>query len=171
MTHWISVIVGLSLLTGCAGPRWHSDAPQATPADFSLSLLIVADDEGDAPDDPLHTPSYFLLENDRTLRVAVGPGSVTTTYPPPTATISPAQVDELYRLIRRHDLLTSRTAAPANDASVPGAPDTTYRLLITIEGRQHRVLAHRDDATPGLMAVVRQILEFAGRLPPPSSRL
>lgn len=159
----VSLLTLALLVAACGSPDWHSDRLEAVPPDFSLELTVLA--EGPSSSDPLRRPSQYVLESDRTLRVALGPGSDRVTYPPPTATLSPAQVEELYRLIRRHGLLD----APATPDSPESGP-VTYRVVITANGRRHRY-STTPQASPGARALLGRLVELRGGLLPGPSGL
>ena len=156
MTRHLPIILLAFALAACGRPTWNSDRPHSIPADFSLVFTVVA--EGGNASDPLRMPSHYVLEADRTLRVALGPGAGDRDYPPATATLSPTQMQALYDILRDHLLPPQRTAAPLN------AP-VTYQITITSDGRRHRYLT-TPDASPGARALLSRLIELRGGLPP-----
>lgn len=160
------IVAGIAagiVLAGCGRPAWHSDEHDPVPADFSVVFTVLSDD--DATADPLRMSSHYVLESDRTLRVALGPGAAGRTFPPPTATLSPGQVESLYRIVQRHGLLEVLDAAPES----PGDP-VRYRIAITSNGGQRRYVT-TPEASRGARALLTRLIELRGGLPPRSPEL
>lgn len=167
MIRIVGLVTAVVALAGCGRPAWHSDAPGVVPADFALVFTVEGEGavggarrtggaEGEEAD-PLRAPSHYVLESDRTFRVALGPGAGEMTYPPPTATLSPSQVEDLYGLIRRHGL--------AAESSARATGPVTYRIAITADGRRRRYTT-TPDASPGAQALLKHLVELRGGLPP-----
>jgi hypothetical protein len=163
------VMVMLVLAGWASGCRLSPQDPwQATgsyPADFALVLVVQvaqdaatpaerpAEDEA-AATDPTRQPSQYILEPDRTLRVALGPGVSQRIYPPATASLSPAEVGELHALVERGDLMHFQPPGP------PAGP-VRYQVILTAQGRTHRYETGPQDS-PATEALLRRLVVLRG---------
>lgn len=104
LTAAICCLVLVAALTGCK-PFQHPWAlKQSPPPDFSLEVTVLSPWQG--PDDPLRTPSQYVVLPDRKLHAAIGPGATTHYFPQPTATLSHDQYAMLWSIVRNNDLMT-----------------------------------------------------------------
>lgn len=93
----------ITALTGCK-PFQHPWAmSQTPPPDFSLEVSVDAPWQG--ADDPLTTPSQYVVLPDRKLHAAIGPGATNLYFPQPTATLSHNQYAMLWSIIDTHGLM------------------------------------------------------------------
>ncbi|MEO1235349.1 MAG: hypothetical protein AAFX76_01030 [Planctomycetota bacterium] len=146
--------IGLIMLlaaAGCRPPAATVDDP--IPADFALLFLV---DTTDHPDDPRRRRALHVVEPDRTLRAALGPGVTDDLHPPATATITPRDMRELYRLAETARL-ASAPGTPGNAAPPPpGVP--VYRMVLRVDGDRHErvlVAGQQPAADQLLTALVR----------------
>lgn len=147
---WMATLAATVLagVAGCvSGP---CDDPQVVamgaPPDFGLVFTVQAREEGDHP---LHQSSQNILEPNRTLRAAIGPGAASDYFPATTRKITPRERDDLFEHIRRTSLLSEPTSPLA--ASPPGegpVPAEYYRVRITACGRTHEFATTPKESPP-----------------------
>lgn len=90
--------------TGCQ-PFQHPESLRHTPPpDFALRVTIDAPWHGDA--NPAATASTYILEPDRRLHAALGPGAIASYFPPPTATVTHDEIAQLWSIIETGQLLS-----------------------------------------------------------------
>ena len=149
-----ALLMGLAAVTwvlaGCAAVDNPVDLA-AVPHDLAL-VFFVEVAGGGSPEDPLRQPSQYIVEVDRTLRVALGTGVSQQLYPPPTATLTPQDMDQLYRLIEQASL--------PKDPAAPAGP-VIYHLAITAGGRTHRY-ATTPQASAGAVELLRYLARLRG---------
>lgn len=97
-------------------------------------------------------PARYIVEADGVLRVSIGAGASTTTFPSQTRQLTPRQLDALWRQLRATNLLAQGNAARIEGPEeAKRAPDRTTALIYaSFDGRrvQLRLLLDRgsDDA-------------------------
>lgn len=117
---------------GCqsAGPRVTQDGYAE---DFQLAVLVRG--EPNASNDDLSRGSYqtavYIIESDRSLHAAVGPGASWKHYPPRTALLTPAQMSRLQALAQQ--VAATQTQAPPTPQA---SPSVTLRLQILSKQQQ-----------------------------------
>ena len=161
----IATLILLLTLTACTTSRRQANLDAAAyPPDFALVCTVTAPDDphtdpaADPPPLlPRYRPAQHLLEPDRLLRVALGPGTHRGLYPPPTARLQPAQVAELYRLTAR--LKTSNPNPP--HASPPDPAGINCRLSFTANGTTTE-LRGDPQQWPELDALLQQLVQLRG---------
>lgn len=163
----------LMFLAGCAAPK---PTPGQSPGQFpgltagyppDLTLVfVVRAPVGDAS--PLRQPARYVIEPDRTLRVALGPGSVKAQYPPPTAKLSTAQMRRLHDLTRFIDW---DTPIPPDTPDSPDSPQPgslagrssiIYQVTLTRYEKTLQTQA-RPGQSPNLTALLAYLVELSGR--------
>lgn len=156
--------LALLMAVGCRGAgQVDLMSRSQAPADFQLQLHIQgADDPGTAQAD--RQTSQSLLLNDRTLRVAVGPGATADYYPGVTRGLEPSEVDQLWQCLKEENLLTASDACAASQPSVesPATDRVQYRLEILLGDRTIRISASRGE-NPGLDRLVRKLIGLRTR--------
>lgn len=166
------MVVVLACLAGCGStpalpPPKPVALPDARPADFTLAVTVLAPahDRARPADLPRSLqPGRYIVEPDGSLRVALGPGSTVTTFPPRTRTLSPRQMDMLWRQVRDSGLLD-----PGNPGRITGPEEalrsrdrTTGLFYIAQEGNRAtvRVLLDRSEASLGAERLVDRLAEL-----------
>ena len=93
-------------MAGCSKPFQHPYAlEQVPPPDLAIEVSIRSPWNGEA--DALTTPSQYIVQPDRRMHAAIGPGAGPHYFPPPTATLSHAQFALLWQIIEQHNLMTT----------------------------------------------------------------
>jgi len=148
---WLAAAACFGLMLaagGCAPGASAVDGQRAVPRDFAL---VVACYEHPGMGSSLH-----VVEPDRTLRAAEGRGIRPDLYPPPTARLTPADYEALYRLVASLGL-----TEPAGD---PAAPASGPRVVVEVQahGRSvRRVLPLGQDA--GAQTLLDRLMELRTR--------
>lgn len=155
-----SVLMALTLLAIglCMGCQTTDTEPTAMagreyPPDFAL-VFTVQPQGLVAVSDPMYQPAQYVVESDRTLRVALGPGVHPDLYPPPTAILKPQEMVDLHRLVANGALMQA-ASEPTDDA------DIAYHLAITADGRTNR-LTTTPTATPAAADLLRKLIALRG---------
>ena len=78
-----ALFVGLTLTACRTGPDPRLGY-QAVPADFAIEFTVIAPEDSD---NPLRQPGQYVLEPNRHLRVALGPGATEDLFPGITTTV------------------------------------------------------------------------------------
>jgi hypothetical protein len=96
----------------------------AAPADFALAITVVTPIKSATQPQTLpraQRPARYILEPDGTLRIALGGGSTSTTYPPPTRLLSDARREDVWNLVKAAGLLEPEVPGRlrGTDTSVP----------------------------------------------------
>lgn len=142
---------------GCRGPQPAPLGERSYPADFALEMTVEAVTFASGSD-PLRYPSRYVLEPNRVLRVALGPGVHAGLHPPPTATLSPDEMAEVYRRIERGGLMEE---GEGQAASAP-AGDVVYRLAITADGRTRRFTT-TPEASPAAVSLLERLVALRSK--------
>jgi hypothetical protein len=110
----------LALLPACSSPRVEprpeaTAIPEDRPADFTLAMTVYspASPRVAATLPRALRPARYIVEPDGSLRAASGPAARAATFPPLARTLTPRQMDQVWRLVRDTALLD-----PANPARV-----------------------------------------------------
>lgn len=127
-------------LAGCASPTVDTSITEGAitpPADFALELTVQGQP---GVRDIMQRSSQYVVEPDRALRVAVGPGATEDYLPDRSRWISSRDHAALYEQIARGKLMIEPTS-PGADAGVDPrtgrVPTAIYRVLIQAQGKQH----------------------------------
>lgn len=148
------LMLGILLTPGCQ--RAHDDprlADRPYPADFGLVYQVVSLEESE-DGAPTRQPGVYIVEPDRTLRVALGSGATAGYYPPSTATLTPNQMAQLWRLVQQAELIDQPADIHADDT-------VKYHIQITARGKRH--LLHATPAHhPQSAAILRYLAELSG---------
>jgi len=152
-TFFIMLLWGLFLMAGCVEPKPVQDPAAGYPPDLTLVFVVDAP-TGDG--DLLSQPARYIVEPDRTLRVALGPGAIKDQYPPPTAKLTPDQMRHLYNLTLPIDWHPLKTG-PQAQANV-----ILYRAALTQHG-ETRLCHASPKQSPGLTRLLAYLVELSGR--------
>lgn len=139
-------------LAGCVSPQRD---PRLThkemPIDFAVHVYV----EGDpAVTDPLRQTSQYILQPDRLLRVAVGPGVTAGYFPRATRALTPAEMEALWGHVRESGLMHEPTTAPATQPSESGI---RYHVEITAHQQVHEFVTRPEEST----ATVELLMQLA----------
>ena len=161
---WVWAALAGLLATGCEVAPWvdrEAAAFPPVPPDFSLVFTVQTTDEvknmTPALAQPLYRPAQHVLTPERVLRVAYGPGVTRQLFPEPTATLTPAQVEDLWRIIVINDLL-HHTGDARSEAPV------TYYISITAGDERYRY-ATTPNASTGAVDLLRALVALRGEKP------
>lgn len=128
----------LGLVASCAG-RQRALAIEP-PGDFTLSVTLHAPPEAEL--DPAlprwRRPARYIIEPDLVLRAAEGAGASEAAFPPPTRTLQPMHVRDLWRSLRDGGLLQPDhpSAIAAAEAFSPPAAATVAVIYVKHDGRR-----------------------------------
>jgi hypothetical protein len=146
----------LILFVGCRGPQRQATLDAAAyPPDFTLVFFVEVSPAAIDPSEPRTRPGLHLVEPDRTLRVALGPGVTPDLHPPATATLRPADLQTLHRLAR--DAGLTHASPPRRPADA--RPAVRYRVTVVAHGRSTTTLT-----TPERNPAAAQLLDELIRL-------
>jgi hypothetical protein len=151
------LLVALALcLSGCVLNPQATDttssggaATSAPPRDFWLGITVtgpIRESTAAYEAQPRSMrPGRYVVEADRILRVALGPGATPESFPPPTRRLTPAEFADLYHAAQDAGLLTTDhpfavKAMPKKPTTPdPGAaPDQTTRYIISTHAAEQR---------------------------------
>lgn len=149
-------LAALLLLSACAAKPRPSQptAPvsASVPSDFTLAVTVYAPPANHARPDitPNRRPARYLVEADGLLRVALGPGTGDTTYPPPVRPLSTEQVASLYNDLRTTGWLTTESPARVSSSQTyrPDPGNTAYLFTFTADGRRRTFVAKPNETAP-----------------------
>lgn len=143
-----SLLLALTLV-GCA-PRARDLTLNNPPADFAFALTLL---EPPAPNETEPAePVLFILEPDRWLRVATGPGVAQPRYPLATRRLSHAQFTRLWNLT----LESGFTDQPPHES---GSVQPVH-LWLTAAGVRHE-LAFDQSQPPDLLPLIDELHRLA----------
>lgn len=157
------------LLVGCASaPKRPVDLDHAPP-DFALGVTVFSPageaSEIDAQPRPLR-PARYIVEPDRVLRAAIGPGSSPAVYPRQTRRLDAHQADRLWLLVVESGMLESDAASRIDsvDTFLPARTRTVASISITCAGSTHHHavrLPSGDEESQGVLTLVDQLADLA----------
>lgn len=152
------VVIALAtlLVTGC-GSTAMDVGEGGYPPDFTLVVTVEAEEPEQAEGDPHRVPAQHVLASDRVLRVALGAGTRHEFYPGPTATLEPARVAALYRIVERHGLIDE---LGVDEAQLEAAA-VVYHVTLSMRG-QRRTYRTTPEASPGTLALVEALVALRG---------
>lgn len=122
---------------GCAAARTATDVP---PPDFAVSVTVA---DRARPATAAERPralraARYIVEPDGLLRASVGPGSLTSTFPPPMRQLSAAQMTELWGLVSGAGYLRLDPATQSADAETVATAVTRPTAMIYVAGNEAR---------------------------------
>ncbi|MEM6553330.1 MAG: hypothetical protein AAF750_14530 [Planctomycetota bacterium] len=155
----------LLLAPACSTPTPTTTHPAAPyPPDFAAALLIRHPNP--TPDTPEHLrPSLSLIQPDRTLRAATGPGTHLNLFPRPSATLPPDALAHLYQQLADAQLFDP---TPTHASIPPNTPTLTAR--ITAHRHVHRRTIPLTDDHPHALAVAHTLTDLRTTHHTPTSR-
>jgi len=160
-------IAALLLLSACAAkPRPTQQAAPVSaspPPDFTLAVTVFAPPSTHARPDiaPNRRPARYLVEADGLLRVALGPGTGDTTYPPAVRPLTTEQLASLYNDLRTTGWLTTESPARVSSSQTyrPNPGSTAYLVTFTADGRRRTIVAKPNETAP--RALVDRLTKLA----------
>ena len=153
----ILCVAALIVSPGCNRPTIDQRLTAlAVPADFALVLHI----DGQGPThEPTRHNSQYVVEPNRNLRVALGPGASPDYFPSLTGRLSPRQFEAIYQLIDANHLTAEPTSPGAELRLEADSEAVYYEVWITSEGRTHHFAT-----TPSESATTLQLVKYLVRL-------
>ncbi len=127
-------------LSGCASSSVDTSTTEGAitpPADLAIELTVQGQP---GVRDIMQRSSQYVIEPDRALRVAVGPGATEDYLPDRSRWISSRDYAALYEQIARGKLMIEPTSPGAEagvDPRTGRMPTAIYRVLIQAQGKQH----------------------------------
>ncbi|MFW6060426.1 MAG: hypothetical protein ACODAQ_09600 [Phycisphaeraceae bacterium] len=135
------------LLVGCRAPGVME---VEYPGDLAL-VVTVQPGLYAGTDDPTRAPAQYVVQSDRTLRVAWGPAVRHDLYPPTTtAVLHPREMARLHGIVEEHELMAAESAA-RNEQD-----EAWYQVEITAGGRTHRYVTSPGESR-GTVVLVRTL--------------
>ena len=174
-----SLLVGLLLLTGCVasgpppprgtGVTTSQVDPLEVPADFSLDLIVWADDGRDLrqPDDaPPVRAGRFILFCDGSLHWSGRVEDPEDEMPPLRRILRRADMAALWTLIRQLGMDDATRATPAVNVRLVEPPpgEVLYLAVLTGDGQRwafQRQAPSRDQPDPAMTSLVGRLSELA----------
>jgi len=144
----------LLLLAGCVESKPPLGRNAGYPPDLALVFVVQAP-PGEAG--PMRQTARYVIEPDRTLRVALGLGAVKAQYPPPTAMLT---TDQMRRLHDLTGLIDWCTAPPSR--TQPRAGSILYHATLTRHGKTLQIKATAPQS-PALTRLLAYLVELSGR--------
>lgn len=133
---WAIILCGTATLTGCVGTRASGPLPNARPADFALGLTVLGPEAGIRR--PGQRPARYIVSPDATLRAAVGGGAAESVHPPIARTLTEADRDQLWSLVRQAGVATAEPPLSLNTAQGYTAPAGQRVYLIELRAADGR---------------------------------
>ncbi len=132
-------------------------AARQAPGDFSLLVHI----EGDRPAyEPAGYTSQYVIETNRRLRVALGPGARADYFPRKTCRLTTDQIELLYHFVIENHLPAEPSSPQAESRAGGDAPASiVYTVTLSGEGSTHRYRTTPDES-PATLALVRRLIEL-----------
>ena len=124
----------------------------AVPSDFALVLHI--DGPGPARE-PTRHHSQYIVEPNRNLRVALGPGVSPDYFPSLTGRLLPRQFEAVYQLVEANHLMSEPTSPGAQLQPERDAEAVCYKVWITCLGRTHHF-----ETTPSESVATWQLAKY-----------
>ena len=148
--------------TGCSvgkppgiGPleRSAGDLPDSPPDDFAVAATVFADLERSGEDE---VPRFlrsgrYVLQPDGVLRVSVGAGVSTSRLPPPLRRLIPAQVEQLWTIVRRRGYLDGDLTTRIGNPELAG-PETGRTVAVVWVSGAGEQRAYRFELEPAGLA-------------------
>ncbi len=156
---WLVALFAL-VPVGCASTHTFL-MPERTPDDFVLAATVFVGSASEHAN-PTEIPARYIVEPDATFRASVGPGSSPTTYPQPTRTLAPTDLDRLWALVRALDLTNANEGVrPIASPEIFHAPgDQTVYLIEVRSNRVQRAFA-LDPGIPQARALIEHLAALA----------
>jgi hypothetical protein len=105
------------------------EPPERTPADFSLSLTLLA--PGATQSQSLR-PVWYVVEPDGTLRAAIGQRMPSTRLPVPIRRLDAREREALWTRVRSADLASSAPRDVAAELAPPASPPAVPTAIIEL---------------------------------------
>jgi len=149
----MSIVIVLAAVGGCAsqGPTPYQQAVTISrpPADFWVAVTVLRSPAGAASRATAYKqlpvgirPARYVIEADRTLRVAVGSGADETTFPGQTRQLTDQQFTSLWETLRTSSLVkTDNPALVGSGPSPTSIGDQTIYVISFMAAGSRRVLA------------------------------
>lgn len=125
--------LGLAAVLALGACRAAPEPPERTPADFSLSVTLLATGtpQPESKPEPVR-PVWYLVEPDGTLRAAVGQRTPDTRLPVPIRRLDPRERETLWALVRGADLASPAPRDVAAELAPPAAPPAVPTAIIEL---------------------------------------
>jgi hypothetical protein len=151
-------------LGGCLSRRVEPRPAQAAipedrPADFTFAMTVYSPASarvaGTLP--RALRPARYVLEPDGALRAAAAAAARATTFPPRARTLTPRQMDQIWRLVRDTALLDPSNPARVEDPeTVELSPDhTTATIYVAFADRRTSLRLLLDRGTSDALSAER----------------
>jgi len=126
-----------AVFQGCASAPTATDGP---PPDFAVSVTVADRSRAAAAAERPRAlrAARYIVEPDGLLRASVGPGSVTSTFPPPMRHLSAIQVAELWALVNQAGYLQQDRSTQSADAETMPTAVTRPTAMIYVAGNKDR---------------------------------
>ncbi len=153
----------LALPPGCGSVPVDGIGP---PPDFAISVTVSDRPKATAsPNRPRALrPARYIVEPDGLLRASIGPGSLTSTFPPPMRHLSTSQVADLWALVDKAGYLQQDPSSQSADAETTTATVARPTALVYVAGaNQRRTFQVPLESPPGVptRALVDRLAELA----------
>ncbi len=142
---WLAALALLGGAGGCSTPAAVPSSGTDTPPHLALNVLVMG--QPDATNGLRRTARY-VLESNRTLRVAHGREAIRLTYPPIARRLGQAQIASLVRLVVDQHLMAEPTSPLAEASGRGEKADVLYELEIASDRRTHRYRTTPDESPP-----------------------
>lgn len=158
------VLLVVGFLQACS-PSRSTTTLDGYPQDFQLAALVQQEDP-EAPE--AFRSAVYLVKPDLTLHAAVGPGARLDVYPPPTAAISPEEMQRLYTIA---SAVVNTAELVVVSAQEPALPTATLSLEFISAGNDQRVevpivdLPDDTGETTSAARLVRELAKLRGSMP------
>lgn len=142
--------------------------PEDPPSDFTLAVTVFAPARShqNAAVAPERRPSRYIIETDRVLRTALGPGAGPDTFPLRTRVLDSAQHRRLWEAIRGSSLGDTASPARVGAEQVYAALPGRVSYVVTVSALDERWTIAADESAPGPEAqdarlLVRELARLA----------
>jgi hypothetical protein len=154
-------------LTGCTAPEHDQRIlVSAVPGDFALQVSVRGPGQSDLVS---RQPAQYLVECNRNLRVALGPGATGRYFPKLTCILTYEQYASLFEWVSEHHLADATTTPGALSAEHdPSAEQVVYHVEITAWAHVSCFSATPAEA-PALTHLILMLARMSGRQPADSA--
>ncbi len=127
------------------------------PPDFALVVTVLPGRYA-SDSDPARAPAQYVVESDRSLRVALGPGVYHGLYPPTTAVLTAQDMAALHRIVADHGLASAKSSHRQRGAAhLPGG-DHRQQPNLPLPHHPRRLARHRRPRPPTRQLLPRRQL-------------
>jgi hypothetical protein len=163
---WLCLALA-AVLSGCTAPE-HDPRILApiVPGDFALQVSVRGPGESDLVS---REPAQYLVECNRNLRVALGPGATGRYFPKLTCVLTYEQYEALYQWVSDHHLAEAATtpgALAAGNDPHPGL--VVYHVEVTALAHVSSFNTTPDEA-PAVTHLILMLARMSGRQPADSA--